>query len=52
MEKIIVFGVGKRYEKFRNVINKHYDVIALVDNFKSMWGGEGKTCRGCSEYGV
>ena len=31
MDKVIVYGLGKTYEKYRDYISKHYDVVGYSD---------------------
>lgn len=35
MKRVIVFGLGKEYEKRKDIIEKNFEVVCLIDNFKS-----------------
>lgn len=39
MKKVVVFGMGNKWEEYRDIINENYEVVAYVDNYKKESGG-------------
>ncbi len=35
MKKAVVFGIGKNFERRKDVIEREFDIVGVVDNFKS-----------------
>lgn len=36
--RVILFGVGSIYNQNKELIKKHEEIVALIDNDSSIWG--------------